>query len=538
MNVVLFVFAALMLVLHLQNPGQPEFLVAQNHVEMATSQATLKLSSTETPSPQPSATSTTTPSPTVTATSTQTSTETPEPTDTPTETAELPIVSLYAEPASGQAPLEVTFFNDTLGEAIGFEWDLDGDGVVDSTDFEPSSFLYTEPGEYRVTLTAMDAAGASETATLSVIVYGINVEETATPTPTFTSSPEPRATPDENEALASFVVSPASGDAPLTVSFTNDTLGNAVSYSWDFNGDNISDSTSPLPPPYVYQTSGEYTVTLRVMGANGIQDTATSTVIVYAQEEVSERPSAQFSVEPASGSAPLSVVFTLESDDDITVYLWDFNGDGVTDSRDAHPAAYVYTSPGIHQARLLVSGPGGVSEPFYQTITVVEETTQPTQTPMVVSTMTMTPTATVTATVTSTLVPTGTPTATLLPSNTPTATLSPTATVTFVTITPILTPTETVLATETVIATIVGTPTLILETPLPEDPTPTATFTATPSLTNVFPTSTGTATPTDQSKRAATPTPTFTFTPTASPSVVPSETPTTTMTPSLTPISS
>ncbi|MFN0060744.1 MAG: RHS repeat-associated core domain-containing protein [Planctomycetota bacterium] len=68
---------------------------------------------------------------------------------------------------------------------------------------------------------------------------------------------------------ATFVASPDSGDAPLQVAFTSQSTGTPpLSYSWDLNGDSISDSTA-ASPTYSYLTPGSFAVTLTVTNACG-----------------------------------------------------------------------------------------------------------------------------------------------------------------------------------------------------------------------------------------------------------------------------
>jgi len=80
---------------------------------------------------------------------------------------------------------------------------------------------------------------------------------------------------------ASFTASPASGNAPLTVSFdasaSTDPDGSIASYSWDF-GD--GDSGSGATTSHVYSTDGTFTATLTVADDDGNTDTATRTITV------------------------------------------------------------------------------------------------------------------------------------------------------------------------------------------------------------------------------------------------------------------
>jgi PKD repeat protein len=60
-----------------------------------------------------------------------------------------------AEPLSGDAPLTVQFTDMSAGDVYSWAWDFDGNGVVDSTEQNPS-FTYTEPGLYTITLSIND----------------------------------------------------------------------------------------------------------------------------------------------------------------------------------------------------------------------------------------------------------------------------------------------------------------------------------------------------------------------------------------------
>ncbi len=69
-------------------------------------------------------------------------------------------------------------------------------------------------------------------------------------------------------------------------------------------------------------------------------------------------PTAAFSASPTSGFAPLTVNFTNSSTAG-TGYIWNF-GDG-TFSTDVSPS-HVYTTPGLYDVTLVVTGPGGTDQ--------------------------------------------------------------------------------------------------------------------------------------------------------------------------------
>ena len=71
--------------------------------------------------------------------------------------------------------------------------------------------------------------------------------------------------------VADFVGDPTSGDSPLTVQFTDLSAGDVTSWSWDFDGDAVVDSSVQNPPLYTYNEPGIYTVRLEVgSSSNGL----------------------------------------------------------------------------------------------------------------------------------------------------------------------------------------------------------------------------------------------------------------------------
>ncbi|HEX6810022.1 MAG TPA: immunoglobulin domain-containing protein [Planctomycetota bacterium] len=76
--------------------------------------------------------------------------------------------SFFATPTSGVVPLAVQFTDRTLssdaGGVTGWQWDLDGDSLIDSTVQHPS-FVYSYPGRYHVSLTVADTTHGSRTLT-------------------------------------------------------------------------------------------------------------------------------------------------------------------------------------------------------------------------------------------------------------------------------------------------------------------------------------------------------------------------------------
>ena len=96
---------------------------------------------------------------------------------------------------------------------------------------------------------------------------------------------------------------------------------------------------------------------LTVRGPDG-SDTEIKTGYISVKEPASG-VSAQFTASPLSGSLPLTVRFADQSTGTISTYAWDFNNDGIIDSRVKNPVT-VYTSSGAFTVKLTVRGPDGI----------------------------------------------------------------------------------------------------------------------------------------------------------------------------------
>ena len=146
---------------------------------------------------------------------------------------------------------------------------------------------------------------------------------------------------------------PLSGTLPLTVTFTDTTVGDFDSWFWTFGDGGTSTAQHPN---HMYTVSGTYTVSLTVDGPLG-SDTETKPgyVTVWSGELA---PNADFTGTPTERNAPLSVSFTDTSTADIDTWLWTF-GDGGTSS-DQNPT-HVYPISGTYTVTLTVG-----ERTFYQ----------------------------------------------------------------------------------------------------------------------------------------------------------------------------
>ena len=250
-----------------------------------------------------------------------------------------------AQPTSGPPPLEVNFdasaSSDQDGTIISYEWGFGdgqrGEGIT-------TTHTYTSAGVYIPSLTVTNDVGANHTLHWQCkpnIEVGI---------PT-----------------AAFTAQPTTGLPPLEITFNASgsfyDYGSIVSYQWYF-GD--GSSTQGVTTTHTYTTTGSYLVNLSVRNdVDGWNDT---TQVIKVGTGM---PTAAFTAQPSSGTAPLEVIFdaSASSDPDGTIinYYWDFCDwqwdAGVTTS-------YVYTTPGTYTVTLEVFDNQGYRDLATQVITV------------------------------------------------------------------------------------------------------------------------------------------------------------------------
>ncbi len=148
---------------------------------------------------------------------------------------------------------------------------------------------------------------------------------------------------------ADFDGTPTTGDAPLTVAFTDLSVDTVNTWLWDFGDTGTSTNQNPS---HEYVDPGDYSVTLIVTGPGG-SDTLVKTNYITATYPA---PTADFEGTPTAGDIPLTVAFTDLSIDSVNTWHWDF-GDG--DTSIVQNPSHDYINPGDFSVTLTISGPGG-----------------------------------------------------------------------------------------------------------------------------------------------------------------------------------
>ena len=145
------------------------------------------------------------------------------------------------------------------------------------------------------------------------------------------------------------------GAAPFTVNFdATSSTGPINTYSWSF-GDNRSATGSTVS--HAYTSSGTYTATLTVQGANGSSDQSSVNIAVAASPPPTYTPpTAKITLDHSTGVAPFTVNFNGSNSNTaqppIKSYVWNF-GDGKSGS--GVSIAHLYTKAGTYAVSLTVS---------------------------------------------------------------------------------------------------------------------------------------------------------------------------------------
>ncbi|MCB9883283.1 MAG: PKD domain-containing protein, partial [Planctomycetes bacterium] len=188
-----------------------------------------------------------------------------------------PASGLYANfsanVTSGASPLAVTFqdtsFTSDPSGVQTWAWDLDGDGMIDDTTATPT-YTYNTCGSYDVTLTVTDTMHPTSTITKTGF---IDVD------------PQLRVTAD-------FTATPSAGAVPLSVNFTDTSMGSPTSWAWDFDNDGTIDSFVQNPS-WIYTLPGFYDVSLTATNAC-YSDTIVKTSLIQVVGATSNTESAEY----------------------------------------------------------------------------------------------------------------------------------------------------------------------------------------------------------------------------------------------------
>jgi len=245
----------------------------------------------------------------------------------------------------GTIPLPARLTADVSGEVTNWLW------AFHNTQFNKSSYssspgttkhTFGRTGVYGVFNVTLVVSGPNGNATMKKIAYVVaNKNITGLP-------------------VAAFTASTTIGNAPLTVSFTDNSNANTTSHIWYFGNKATSTEQNPT---HTFNVPGKYRVVEVVNNTNG-WDAIAQEIVVQGEQQESVLPEPDFEADTSNG---LIVQFTDLAQNG-NAFNWDFGDE--TNSTEYSPA-HTYAASGEYTVNLTVSNENGINS-VVKTISVEE----------------------------------------------------------------------------------------------------------------------------------------------------------------------
>lgn len=227
----------------------------------------------------------------------------------------------------------VNLYNNSIENApggINYTWKINNQNI--SSNYS-TSYIFTTPGDYIITLTATDPV----TSCIDVATHVIKVRDFNTAFK-FSSS-------NIN----------SNGCAPVRMNITNLST-NYTKLIWDFgDGSIIEDATHPS---HIYNKPGKYIITLYTNGYNDLTGRYRDSIII-------DEPSAQMDIDILNRCVFQPIKLSAEATNTVS-YLWDF-GDGTLTGTTNNESVHAFTTAGTYTATLLVKAANGCTVPVTAT---------------------------------------------------------------------------------------------------------------------------------------------------------------------------
>lgn len=236
----------------------------------------------------------------------------------------------------------------TVSGADTYDYDIDGDGIYDSTgNATPSTAIVTSAtGIIRPHVRAYNGGVMTACGGVSLVVTG------------------------NTRPVASATADPPMGETELQVTFTGigediEDEPSELTYAWDIDGDGIYEPNTDETLIIVgYVMPNLYNAKFRVTDSGGAWDVDTVPVLVTGLNLMNDPPVASVGVEHDVVSTGQLVTFNAaqshDSDGSIALYEWDFNGDGAWDASGTGPIVnHTYTTQFAYNMQVRVTDDEG-----------------------------------------------------------------------------------------------------------------------------------------------------------------------------------
>jgi len=240
-----------------------------------------------------------------------------------------PVAGFTGGPTNGYGPLTVAFTNTSLGTFTNSLWSFGDKQYATNSTGGAVTHTFAAAGKYTVSLKVSGPSGSSTNTKPSYVVV---------------SGP-----------VAGFTGTPTNGYGPLTVIFTNTSLGTFTNSLWSFGDKQYATNSTGGAVTHTFAAAGKYTVSLEVTGPSGSStNTKPSYLTVLG-------PVAGFTGGPTNGYGPLTVIFTNTSLGTFTNSLWSFGDKQYVTNSTSGAVTHTFAAAGKYTVSLKVSGPEGTS---------------------------------------------------------------------------------------------------------------------------------------------------------------------------------
>ncbi len=211
-----------------------------------------------------------------------------------------PIAGFFGSPTSGISPLTVNFTDTSANIPTAWAWSF-GDGSISNIQYPSHQYTVSTSASFTVTLIASNSFGAN------TAVYANYIQVTPPP------------------PIAQFYGFPTSGTSPLIVNFTDTSLNNPTSWSWNFGDGSTASIQNPVHTYGIVSSPTSYAVQLIVSNSFGTSTLINSNYVTVLPPP----PFAGFFGTPTSGYGVLTVNFTDTTANYPTGWIWSY-GDGAS----------------------------------------------------------------------------------------------------------------------------------------------------------------------------------------------------------------
>lgn len=224
-----------------------------------------------------------------------------------------------------------------------YEWTFEGGSPSASSSKNPSDILYEKQGTYTIKLIATNVDGERKEISKTIVIKeGINIQFTY-------------------EIIKS-------NYSPVEVILTNATIGEGLTFKWNFQDGMPATFSGKTPPNVVFTTPGDHAISLTV--SNGFESEI-QVQIVKLNPYLISLFAYQTTFEDDDNQAPVTINFTNKSIS-ATTYKWSFQGGNPATSTAGNPTV-TFTAAGTHEVVLEASN-DKTSQTFSSIITVQPNT--------------------------------------------------------------------------------------------------------------------------------------------------------------------